>query len=131
SAEVMSLFDGSTTLTSSTLSTPHNIAHAMIWRRNGIALTLRENKIDRSGGAPTSGLTLTMDRVGIANSFFAPLAGDIGEIITYNQFRNDAECDNLFDHYLQPKWGIGTVSSFALLNNNTGTMLLNNADGAT
>lgn len=106
SVETMSIFDGAADVVSTTLATAHNAAHCMTWRRSGIALTLRENKTDRTSGSPTTNLTYTLDRMGITNPVFSQLNGDLGEVIVYSAFRNNTEVDNIYDNYLKAKWGL-------------------------
>jgi hypothetical protein len=101
SAEVMSLFL-SATQTSSTLATAHGTAHMMSWRRSGSGIYFRVNKTDRTTGSPSNGSTFTINQM----SKFDLLSGDIGEVIIYSAYRSDAECDNLYDAYLKPKWGL-------------------------
>jgi hypothetical protein len=106
SAETMSIFDGSIDVVSSTLGTAHNAVHCMTWRRSGINLKMRENKTDRTSGTPTSGLTYTLNRMGVTSPVFSQLNGDIGEVIVYSQNRTDGEMDSIYDTYLKPKWGL-------------------------
>jgi hypothetical protein len=93
---------------SSLFSTAHGSVHAMIVRRTGNNITIRENKTDRSNGSFASSAAFPMDTIGTTDSggTVVPLKGDIGEIIIYSAYRSDAECDNLYDNFLKTKWGL-------------------------
>jgi hypothetical protein len=78
----------------------------MVWRRTGIASTMRENKTDRTSGTPTTSLTYTLNRMGVTSPVFSQLNGDMGELIVYSQFRTNGEMDTIYDTYLKPKWGL-------------------------
>jgi hypothetical protein len=133
SVEKMIVADQSNSHFSDLFATAHGTAQMMTVRRTGDNITIRENKTDRSNGAFASTGAISYDTVGTTDSggTAVPLTGDIGEIMIYNTYLSDADCDSLYDSYLQSKWGLGSVSLYALLNNNTGETLLNNASGAT
>jgi hypothetical protein len=97
-----SFFAGGAEQLSTNFAGANTSLHLATYRRNGIAITFRENKTDRSG-ATTDANTLQLDAL-VNNIFLSTGDMDIAEIIWYNQYRSDSEVDKLYDQYLKPRW---------------------------
>ncbi len=106
--EKMLVADQSSSHQSDLFSTAHGSVHMMTVRRTSDNITIRENKTDRSNGAFASAGIVHYDTMGTTDSggTVVPLKGDIGEVLIYAAYRTDGECDNLYDNYLKPKWGL-------------------------
>lgn len=94
---------GTASLANGPLSTAHGTPHMLVYRRSGSTISFRENKTSRGTGTDSDPYLL--DLMGSLNAF-SYWKGDVAEIFMYSAHRSDAECDNLYDIYLKPKWGL-------------------------
>lgn len=103
----LSFYDGVAGGSSSALSTTVSNRAMVVWRASGVTLGFRENTASRNGAASTINLNTTVDLMGVTSPFsFAIINGDVAEVLIYNRVRTDAECDNLYNNYFKPKWGL-------------------------
>jgi hypothetical protein len=105
-SNILSIYEGTATITSAILDNSLNSLRMMVWRRYGRQyIDFFENgryKIPTAGG--TTMLQIELNRMGITSPFFNPLKGDIAEVMIWTIDLPDDEIYNLYHKYVRVKF---------------------------